>query len=231
MKRKMMFETEQQNQDAPYVTIGGVKWAPTSIITDINTGNNYFAEKPETLGSVFQWGRKYGAPSTVTTAISGQLTIIQGESLINASKLIGNSYSSSPSSYHYAWCNETGTSAYTRLWMPGKGQYDPCPADWRVPTRDELNVLFNAAYKSKGYVNGVYGYFFGNNSQNTMFVPFQPMLGWGLGTLDSSFVALQSCTLGTSNTHYQLDFMKNTDEIYLRTLFQSTSGIIRAVKI
>ncbi len=72
-----MFETEQQNQDAPYVTIGGVKWATTSIITDINTGNNYFAEKPETLGSVFQWGRKYGAPSTVTTAISGQLTIIQ----------------------------------------------------------------------------------------------------------------------------------------------------------
>lgn len=186
----------EYNMDTPYIEIGGVKWATTSLITDVWTGKNYFAEKPEDLGSVFQWGRRYGASSTVTSSQSGQLSIAQGEDLSYANRLVGNPFSSSPGTYHYAWCSETGTSAYTQLWKSSKGAYDPCPDGWRVPTKDELNTLYNASYKAKGNKNGVSGYLFGNNSRNTMFVPFQPMEGWSIGTLDSAFVAIISSTLG-----------------------------------
>lgn len=231
MKRRVLLNNEKHRTDVPYVEIGGVKWATTSLITDVRTGKNYFAEKPEDLGSVFQWGRRYGASSTVTSSQSGQLSIAQGENLSYANRLVGNPYSSSPGTYHYAWCSETGTSAYSKLWTPSKGEYDPCPDGWRVPTKDELNTLYSASYKLKGYKDGVFGYFFGKNSQDTMFVPFQPMEGWIIGTLDASFVAILSCTLGANNSHYLLDFMKGSNEMYLRTLYQATSGVIRAVKI
>lgn len=230
MKRQLLLDS-QLPTDTPYIEIGGVKWSTTSLITDVRTGKNYFAEKPEDLGSVFQWGRRYGASSAVTSSQSGQLSIAQGENLSYANKLVGNPYSSSPGTYHYAWCSETGTSAYTQLWNSSKGAYDPCPDGWRVPTKDDLNTLYNASYKAKGNKNGVSGYFFGNDNQSTMFVPFQPMVGWSIGTLDPTFVAIISSTLGNNKAHYLLDFMKSTDEMYLRTLYQSTSGIVRAVKI
>lgn len=217
--------------NTPYVEIGGVKWATTSIITDTEAGINYFAGKPEEPGSVFQWGRQWGASPTVTSAQSGQLSIAQGEDLSYANRLVGNPYSSSPGTYHYAWCRETGSSAYSELWKPSKGQYDPCPDGWRVPTKEELNTLYSAPYKQKESKNGVLGYFLGNNASQSIFVPFQGMIGWGIGNLDTSFVSITSCTLGANNAHYGLDFLKNTNEIYLRTLYQSTSGIIRAVKM
>lgn len=230
MKRSIMGISEY-NMDTPYVEIGGVKWATTSIITDTETGVNYFADLPETPGSMFQWGRQYGAPSSITTCQTGKLTIAQGEDLSNASKLIGNPYSSNPGTYQYAWCSEIGTTAYSKLWLPEKGQYDPCPKGWRVPTQAELTLLQNAAYRQRGYRNGVEGWTIGDNDQQTMFFPYQPCMSWGTPNLDPAFITLLSCTLGNNQTHYLFEVGKTYNVFNVQTSFQSVGGIIRAVKI
>ena len=230
MKRNLMGINEY-NMDIPYVEIGGVKWATTSLITDVQTGKNYFADLPETFGSMFQWGRRYGAPSSVTTCQTGKLSIAQGEDLSNASKLIGNPYSSNPGPYQYAWCSEIGTTAYSRLWLPTKGEYDPCPPGWRVPTREELMSLTNAAYRQRGYRNGIEGWTLGDNDRQTVFIPYQPTMSWGVPNLDPAFVSVLSCTLGNNQTHYILEIGKTYERFNVQTSFQSTGGIIRAVKM
>lgn len=230
MKRQLLLDS-QLPTDTPYIEIGGVKWATTSLITDVRTGKNYFADLPETLGSMFQWGRRYGAPSSVTTCQTGKLSIAQGEDLNNASKLIGNPYSSNPGPYQYSWCSEIGTSAYSKLWTSSKGEYDPCPDGWRVPTREELTSLTNAAYRQRGYRNGIEGWTLGDNDRQTIFIPYQPNMSWGVPNLDPAFVSVLSCTLGNNQTHYILDIGKTYERFNVQTSFQSTGGIIRAVKM
>ncbi|WP_298546610.1 hypothetical protein [uncultured Parabacteroides sp.] len=218
------------NMDIPYIEIGGVKWATTSLITDIQTGKNYFADLPETFGSMFQWGRRYGAPSSVTTCQTGKLSIAQGEDLSNASKLIGNPYSSNPGTYQYAWCSETNSSEYPYLWTSDKGRYDPCPHGWRVPTFEELGILYNAVYKERKTVNGKDGWYLGDSREKSMFIPFQPTMSWGVPNLDSSFVGLLSCSLDTDRSTLLFQILKSGNFQYQRG-FMSTGGIIRAVKM
>lgn len=214
------------------VVIGGVTWSETSIITDIYSGENYFADKPETLGSMFQWGRRYGAPSSSSILVrDSKMTIDKGQTLSNSSKLVINSYSSSPSTYHYSWCSEIQSSRYLTLWTSSKGIYDPCPEGWRVPTYQEVGSLVNASYRKKGYLNDVLGVFIGDNENETMFIPFQPTISWG--SLDSTFVQICSCTLNLNNTREEMSLQIFKDSLmfqYGEGVFPNMGGIIRAVK-
>ena len=99
---------------------------------------------------MFQWGRRYGAPSSSSILVrDSKMTIDKGQTLSNSSKLVINSYSPSPSTYHYSWCSEIQSSRYLTLWTSSKGIYDPCPEGWRVPTYQEVGSLVNASYRKK----------------------------------------------------------------------------------
>ncbi|MBC8603149.1 hypothetical protein H8784_15670 [Parabacteroides acidifaciens] len=230
MKRRVLLNNEKHRTDVPYVEIGGVKWATTSLITDIQTGDNYFADLPETFGSMFQWGRRYGAPSSVKTCQTGQMTINQGQDLNNASKLIGNNWSANPGPYQYAWCSETNSDRYPTLWTPDKGPYDPCPDGWRVPTFEELGILYNAKYKVRENLNGVDGWYIGDSREKSMFIPYQPNMSWSVPNLDSTFLALLPCVLDTDRTTLYFAILKSNEFQYQRA-FMSSGGVIRAVKI
>jgi uncharacterized protein (TIGR02145 family) len=56
------------------------------------------------------------------------------------------------------------------VWLP---ENDPCPAGWRVPTKEELDCL-NSADNYWGNLSGVNGRFFGNEEPKL----FLPAVGW-----------------------------------------------------
>lgn len=229
MRRRYLTE----DQTVKSVVIGGITWSSTSIITDIYSGENYFANRPETLGSMFQWGRRYGAPSTVTTTIKdSKMTIDEGQMLSNASKLITISYSFNPSKYRYSWCTEIESDRYLTLWTSYKGIYDPCPEGWRIPTYEEIGSLVNANYREKGYLNDILGVFIGDYKDESMFIPFQPTISWG--GLDSTFIQLCSCTLNLDNSREEKTLQISKDTLnfqYGYGVFPNMGGIIRAVKV
>ncbi len=92
--------------------------------------------------------------------------------------------------------------------------------------------LTNAAYRQRGYRNGIEGWTLGDNDRQTIFIPYQPTMSWSVPNLDSAFVSVLSCTLGDNQTHYIIQIDKTGgDRFEVSLLFQSTGGIIRGVKM
>ena len=56
-------------------------------------------------------------------------------------------------------------------------QNDPCPNGWRVPTREEIQSLYDAGFSEWTWSNGVNGRFFGTYPNQI----FLPVSGWRFG--------------------------------------------------
>lgn len=212
----------------PYVQIGGVKWATTNLITN-STGENYFAESSKDLGSIFQFGRKYGAPISVQSTVSGKLTIAQGNTLTNASKVIGNNYSANPGTYQYAWCSETPSASYNSLWNAGKGEFDPCPDGWRVPTKNELELLYQKLVGAHT-LDGTYGYLF-RDGDSELFIPKQAVPSWGIETFRVDMFRIMSCELNNKTPYYLNINVSTSIPTGVVASFMNDGGVIRAVKM
>ena len=130
----------------PGVEIVGVVWAP------VNCG---YHETDFKYGKLYQWGRKYGqgysgnlydidrnhigeySDASVPELIEGPIGLSIGQSKDNADKFYYKSL------YPYDW----SAIQYNKFWnygteqAPIKSEYDPCPANWRVPTFTELKEL------------------------------------------------------------------------------------------
>ena len=125
------------------IAIGDVVWAPVNCgyeaPTDTYKGYPY--------GKLYQWGRPYGQGYNSSDAsypsgdnlVEGPVMPSVGLSEENKDKFYYNSQSP------YDWSKaqkgdlwNSGTES-----APDKTKYDPCPANWRVPTYAELDELNN----------------------------------------------------------------------------------------
>lgn len=151
--------TVYQGNDIPYadtrfaaITMGQVNgknviWAPINVgATEIATKITADETTPEDkaandrqCGYYFQWGRKVpfrygGEPEDVVTGIT--LTTYAGATSPDyqyADKYITNDN---------AWFSDY--ASFNRNWPR---ENDPCPTGWRVPTKDELKIIFDQTFK------------------------------------------------------------------------------------
>lgn len=146
--------TVYQGADIPYADtrfaaitmgkVGGkdVVWAPinvgaTEIATNVvknETTPEDKASNDRQCGYYFQWGRKVpfkygGEPGDVATGIT--LTTYE-----NATKP-DYQYADKFIASNDAWFNDN--KAFNKSWPK---ENDPCPVGWRVPTKDELDIIF-----------------------------------------------------------------------------------------
>ena len=113
------------------VLINGITWATRNV-----DAPGTFAEKPESLGMLYQWNRRIGWSATdpITSSPSGN-----------------------------TWNNTAATGI---SWTTAN---DPCPAGWRLPTKEDFEKLV-AAGSTWAPRNGVAGRSFGSGA-NTIFLP------------------------------------------------------------
>ena len=91
------------------VMIEGVCWATRNVDYP-----HTFAESPESLGMLYQWGRRVGWSSSDPLISSNRLT---------------------------TWNDEAITAGRRAIWPLDD---DPCPLGWRVPTYEEMQSLLDA---------------------------------------------------------------------------------------
>lgn len=141
--------------------IDGIVWAP------VNCG---YHKDDFLYGKLYQWGRKYGqgysgifinldysngtySDASVPFIIRGPVSLDTGQSKSNENRFYKDS--SNPSDWVSPHKGDLWNSG--NYDDPVKGEYDPCPYGWRVPTNDELKGV-SINYSSKSINNGVIGY-------------------------------------------------------------------------
>lgn len=154
-RTQVEYPVEHKKDESYYgIVIGGVVWAP------VNCGYEPADEdyKGYPYGKLYQWGRKYGQgyddidesyPSG-NNIIMGPVEGSVGNAAENAEKFCVTS--SDP----YNWCE----SHDSNMWGAAKTAYDPCPEGWRVPTKDELELLKSNRSSWTQDSNGHWGYYF-----------------------------------------------------------------------
>lgn len=163
------------------VTIDGVTWAP------VNCG--YTPENK--FGLLFQWGRNkgqgYGQPyydendtysDDTNPSVRGVFT---GENGADKDTLfyragLGTDFAKDWIQHgsDKFWNNGTEDAAV-------KGEFDPCPDGWRIPTATEIESISKGQRSSKVTVDGVPGYWFTGSVRYSESVPtkiFLPSAGY-----------------------------------------------------
>lgn len=126
------------------VNVGATRLPTTAYNTNLNLELNSeeLQTKIEERGLLFQWGRKYGiAPTLKVLWVSGMINMEELQSNFGfKDKLINGS---GENGVDADWL----TPSDNTLWGNGitKGVYDPCPEGWRVPSKEELQVLADKA--------------------------------------------------------------------------------------
>ncbi|MDR1884419.1 MAG: FimB/Mfa2 family fimbrial subunit [Prevotella sp.] len=112
------------------VLVGGKYWAPVNVGA---TSTTYSADVAG-CGYIFQWGRSYAAFTygSEDDTLEGPVTASEASNNY-ANKFIFNNITEP-----YDWVDPQDSD----LW-PGDNAQGPCPAGWRVPTSDELEILMN----------------------------------------------------------------------------------------
>ena len=144
------------------VVINGVRWATSNV-----DAPGTFAENPESWGMLFQWNRKKGWCSLALFEIISNCPDYEGlerwECLEALEYYIDKLLVDWDSTY------AIGTKWYA--------ENDPCPAGWRVPTKEELQKLVDAG-SEWATQNGVNGRFFGTAPYQI----FLPAMGYRSGS-------------------------------------------------
>lgn len=140
------------------VEVGGIVWAPVNCGYKAPVAD----DKGYPKGKLYQWGRRYGhgysSDATEPSLMDGGVPLLYG----NDQKYADIFYKGI-SKYDYDWISPQED----RLWNAGsesdplKTEYDPCPDGWRVPVKDELEVLVaaNSTWEEElwgtGFDNGI----------------------------------------------------------------------------
>jgi uncharacterized protein (TIGR02145 family) len=188
---KIEFPPPPSCADLGGILFGGVCWATQNLNVD-----GTFAVNPEDNGALYQWGRLAdGHEDRNSLCFNNGVSGVPCSSIGNfqISNLDANGQPSVASGAiglfirqntgNYDW----RTPGDPNLWnsgtptTPEKGIGDPCPEGWRVPTKDEYDILITYVKPldetSPPYVldnlNGVFGRFFdsGDPSQPPLFLP------------------------------------------------------------
>ena len=126
----------QYSRPAPplYIVLGGTAWAPRNLYFSHPIGSTDFTPRQADIGMYFQWGQPYGWPAT------GAPTQ-RWNPRVDASQ---------PATWNPSGIPGTQATILTRpflsIWAQGD---DPCrfadDGNWRLPTRDEHQVLITGA--------------------------------------------------------------------------------------
>lgn len=140
------------------VKIGGVWWAP------VNAGYS----STRLYGLLYQWSRMYGQ--------RGQFDA--GGSFSNASAPVSPAEANNPANANRFYIGlKDWSTTFISVWS--MTLYNPCPAGWRVPTGDELDLLINSGSSwvgsGGGGVDNLAGRWFGPDHSgarvNSVFLP------------------------------------------------------------
>lgn len=153
------------------IEIDGVIWAP------VNCG--YHPTDYE-YGKLYQWGRKYGQGYEDDTYSDATTPVLEERQIVF--------YLGSESQYADKFFKYRSDWSYVQidnLWNSGseenpvKTEYDPCPDGWRVPTKAELEGVFQN-YSDKVESEGQNGRWFTGSQEYTSDSHgiFLPTAGW-----------------------------------------------------
>ena len=166
------------------IFLGNNVWAPVNCGYKAPTydNDNNIIDKGYPYGKHYQWGRQYGQglsgeyDNDVIEITPGRVSLEGGQHKSNANKFymkydVTGDWLATLN--NKLWNNKTNTS-------PEKGQFDPCPEGWRIPTDQEMKELI---LNSSGVVtldNGQTGIYFSGlyNYSSTVPCIFLPMSGW-----------------------------------------------------
>lgn len=140
------------------IEIDGVIWAP------VNCGYHPTDYK---YGKLYQWGRKYGQGYEDDTYSDATTPVLEERQIVF--------YLGSESQYADKFFKNQSDWSYVQidnLWNSGseenpvKTEYDPCPDGWRVPTKAELEGVFQN-YSDKVESEGQNGRWFTGSQEYT----------------------------------------------------------------
>ena len=205
----------------PGVEIDGVVWAP------VNCGYHATDYK---YGKLYQWGRKYGqgydGDAIATILAEGGVSVEEANLISNA-----NVFYYGPSD----WVDYPND----KLWNSGtesnpiKTEYDPCPAGWRVPSKEELEKLQQNSLWGQNEL-GQYGRWFSGVTTYADNVPqvFFPASGRrtfndGVAKNRSTVGYYLSSTPLNQNVNY---LMLNTTRSSIYDYYRSYGYSVRCVK-
>lgn len=144
--------------DAPAVTTyGGLN------ILDRNLGATGTGDVA-CRGMMYEWGRKDPFPSpnngsyTPNTFVPDRMTAFSISNFDAEGMTVAYSIAH-PTTYIQGWSQkywQTESEFTTEMWWKGeKTIYDPCPAGWKVPSKDEMQIVINSGVNLPG--NGFIG--------------------------------------------------------------------------
>lgn len=164
------------------VTIDGTTWMP------VNAGYS----QDLTKGEYFQWFRKYGFGQQPEIMLANEtLWNDDLDQETSMEKYKNVFFTSKGSSYEWMPCYQTAWNLTEK--------FNPCPAGWRLPTKDEATTLISYGSTSittenAGGVDGLVGRWIGPNHDNpdlrtstAVFFPYTGMISYSNGLLPSSF--------------------------------------------
>jgi len=150
------------------------------VLTDLNENTTYYVRPyATTKGEVI-----YGNMKSFTTK-TPKGVLINDVDWATCNVAAPGTFAATPedAGMYYQWTRKTGWSITDPMInhegsttsdrsMPTGGSWeaanDPCPAGWRVPTKEELNSLKNADTERKE-LNNIKGYYFQNGGQEVFF--------------------------------------------------------------
>ena len=173
---------ESGNNYGKGIEFNGVVWAPVNL-------GYHATDYP--YGKLYQWGRRYGQGYS-TDAVPAE--VVAGPVYFSNNRdpkekeNIFYSNTNSP----FDWTSSPSTS----MWTASKGDNDPCPSGWRVPTYDEINTLSSVSFAITTNDKGQKGYLFNSStSSDSLFLPLSgTYTRGGYANGRDSFASYWSCT-------------------------------------
>ena len=161
------------------IEIDGVIWAP------VNCGYHPTDYK---YGKLYQWGRKYGQGYEDDTYSDATTPVLEERQIVfylGSENQYADKFFTNQSDWSYVQIDNLWNSGSEE--NPVKTEYDPCPDGWRVPTKAELEGVFQN-YSDKLESEGQNGRWFTGSQEYTsdshgIFLPTAGYIGsTGKGT-------------------------------------------------
>ena len=196
------------------ITINGVKWATRNVGTP-----GRFVERPQDLGTLFQWGR-VGDGHEKRTSLSYPVNPADtmpepGNGMVSAPNLDANGQVINTFTAAYGKFikqdeepNDWRNPRKNDLWnsgseaSPTKTVNDPCPNGWRMPTKTELASLGEGEWVNIPY----HGRRFSDGEGAYLFLPAAGYRSYRNGTFDhvGSIGFYWTSSTNDNNAHYLL---------------------------
>lgn len=186
------------------VLVGGIYWAPVNVGATTINGTNTFAD----IGYVFQWGRNEPFQTADGTDVP-QSDIIPGPVSYNdANGQYKNSFIAAEGVSDWLISEDPDMPTRNLRWTKNVND-SPCPKGWRIPRKDELDILLQML------INGDYSNeqdkhcfsFTGDNKTDILYVGLTGWRNWNTGTSTGRGSSLQlwSSSINSERLAYRID--------------------------